>query len=83
MISDPRTTPNSRVGRILFALLVAYGAWYVQFRMFRTNGLALVAGALSLARFRSIDRLLSGDAVRMGRVPTDRAGLTPQRRGDT
>ena len=39
MISDPRTTPNSRLGRILFALIVACGAWYVQFRLFRTNGL--------------------------------------------
>jgi len=39
MISDPKTTPNSRLGRIVFAALVAYGAWYVQFRMFRTNGL--------------------------------------------
>ncbi len=39
MISDPRTTPNSRAGRILFALIVACGAWYVQFRLFRTNGL--------------------------------------------
>ena len=38
MISDPRTTPNSRVGRILFAGLVAFGAWYIQFRLFRTNG---------------------------------------------
>jgi Na+-translocating ferredoxin:NAD+ oxidoreductase RnfD subunit len=38
MISDPRTTPNSRAGRILFALLVACGAWYIQFRLFRTNG---------------------------------------------
>ncbi len=38
MISDPRTTPNSRAGRILFGLLVAVGAWYVQFRLFRTNG---------------------------------------------
>jgi Na+-transporting NADH:ubiquinone oxidoreductase subunit NqrB len=39
MISDPRTTPNTRIGRLLFSALVAYGAWYVQFRMFRTNGL--------------------------------------------
>ena len=59
MISDPRTTPNSRAGRILFALLVAYGAWYVQFRLFRTNGLLW-----SLALFSTvvplIDRLLPG-----------------------
>lgn len=39
MISDPKTTPDSRAGRILFAALVAAGGAYVQFRMFRTNGL--------------------------------------------
>ena len=38
MISDPKTTPDSRAGRILFAALVAATAWYVQFRLFRTNG---------------------------------------------
>lgn len=59
MISDPRTTPNSRMGRVLFAFLVAYGAWYVQFRMFRTNGvlwsLALVSMTVPL-----IDWMLPG-----------------------
>ena len=35
---------------MLFALLVALGAWYVQFRLFRTNGAALVAGLLLAAR---------------------------------
>jgi Na+-transporting NADH:ubiquinone oxidoreductase subunit NqrB len=39
MISDPKTTPDSRTARILFAALVAATAWYVQFRLFRTNGL--------------------------------------------
>ncbi len=39
MISDPKTTPDSRAGRIVFAALVAATAWYVQFRLFRTNGL--------------------------------------------
>lgn len=38
MISDPKTTPDSRAGRILFALLVAAGAAYVQFVLYRTNG---------------------------------------------
>ena len=38
MISDPRTTPDSRRGRILFGALVALGAGIVQFVMFRTNG---------------------------------------------
>ena len=39
MISDPRTTPDSRAGRIVFATLVALGAGAVQFLLFRTNGL--------------------------------------------
>jgi enediyne biosynthesis protein E5 len=39
MISDPKTTPDSRAGRILFALVVALGAAFVQFVLFRTNGL--------------------------------------------
>jgi Na+-translocating ferredoxin:NAD+ oxidoreductase RnfD subunit len=39
MISDPKTTPDTRAGRVLFAALVAFGGWYVQFRLFRTNGL--------------------------------------------
>jgi Na+-transporting NADH:ubiquinone oxidoreductase subunit NqrB len=38
MISDPKTTPDSRAGRIAFALLVALGACYVQFGLFRPNG---------------------------------------------
>jgi Na+-translocating ferredoxin:NAD+ oxidoreductase RnfD subunit len=39
MISDPKTTPDSRLGRILFGFLVAAGAAYVQFALYRTNGL--------------------------------------------
>ncbi|MDQ2979531.1 MAG: RnfABCDGE type electron transport complex subunit D, partial [Acidobacteriota bacterium] len=38
MISDPKTTPDSRIGRILFGSLVAAGAAYIQFRLFRPNG---------------------------------------------
>lgn len=38
MISDPRTTPDSRAGRIVFAVLVALGGWWWQFLMFGTNG---------------------------------------------
>jgi Na+-translocating ferredoxin:NAD+ oxidoreductase RnfD subunit len=57
MISDPRTTPNSRAGRILFAFLVAYGAWYIQFRLFRTNG-PLWSLALCSLTVPAIDWLL-------------------------
>src|SRR6185503_14230267 len=59
MISDPRTTPDSRRGRILFASLVALGAAWVQFRLFRTNGLlwSLFACAPLVP---VLDRLLPG-----------------------
>jgi enediyne biosynthesis protein E5 len=39
MISDPKTTPDSRIGRVLFAFLVASGAAWVHFWLYRTNGL--------------------------------------------
>ncbi len=38
MISDPKTTPDSRAGRILFAFLLAAGAAFVYFWLYRTNG---------------------------------------------
>lgn len=57
MISDPRTTPNSRAGRIVFAFIVASGAWYIQFRLFRTNG-PLWSLALCSLTVPLIDRLL-------------------------
>ncbi len=38
MITDPKTTPDSRTGRILFACLVALAALFVQFVLFRPNG---------------------------------------------
>ena len=73
MISDPKTTPDSRAGRVAFALLVAVGAAYVQFAMYRRNGLlwSLVVSAL---RVPVINRYLPGGgytwaAPREGRRP--------------
>ena len=57
MISDPKTTPDSRAARILFAALVAATAWYVQFRLFRTNGLLWSLAIWSMA-VPILDRLL-------------------------
>ena len=37
MISDPRTTPNARIARILFGLAVALLAGVIQFVTYRTN----------------------------------------------
>jgi enediyne biosynthesis protein E5 len=72
MISDPRTTPDSRPGRILFALLVACVAWYVQFRLFRTNGLLWSLAACSMT-VPLIDRLLPGRRYEWSRPGIGRA----------
>jgi Na+-transporting NADH:ubiquinone oxidoreductase subunit NqrB len=47
MISDPKTTPDSRVGRVLLGCIVAVGAYYVDLVLYRTNGIlwALAAAA--------------------------------------
>lgn len=57
MISDPKTTPDSRAGRILFAAVVAATAWYIQFRLFRTNGLLWSLALWSMA-VPILDRVL-------------------------
>ena len=59
MISDPRTTPDSRAGRILFAIAVAAGAYVIQYRLFQTNPLLWSLAVCSLA-VPLIDRLLPG-----------------------
>jgi Na+-transporting NADH:ubiquinone oxidoreductase subunit NqrB len=71
MISDPKTTPNSRAGRVLFALTVATGAWYIQFHLFRTNGLLWSLAMTSLA-VPIIDRLLPGDRYEWSRPSVGR-----------
>jgi enediyne biosynthesis protein E5 len=59
MISDPRTTPDSRAGRLLFAALVAVGTHVVQFTLFRPNALLWSLVVCSIA-VPLIDRLLPG-----------------------
>jgi len=59
MISDPRTTPDSRPGRLLFAIVVAAGAYVIQFHLFQTNPLLWSLAVCSLA-VPLIDRLLPG-----------------------
>jgi enediyne biosynthesis protein E5 len=68
MISDPRTTPDSRAGRILFTALVAFGAASVQFKLFRTNGLLWSLALFSLA-VPLIDYLLPGPRYRWQVAP--------------
>jgi Na+-transporting NADH:ubiquinone oxidoreductase subunit NqrB len=68
MISDPRTTPNSRAGRILFAALVAAGALVIRFEFYHTNALiwSLVGCALLVPL---IDRFLPGGRYEWGGFP--------------
>src|SRR4029453_17618250 len=76
MISDPRTTPNSRAGRILFALLVSYGAWYIQFRLFRTNGLLWSLAFFSMT-VPPISFFLPGKRYEWSRARAVRAAVMP------
>jgi hypothetical protein len=66
MISDPKTTPDSRPGRILFAVLVAAGAGWAQFALFRPTGLLLSLACLA-PLVPLIDRLLPGETYRWPR----------------
>lgn len=59
MISDPKTTPDSRIGRIAFAAIVAAGAAHIQFTLYRTNGLLWSLAASSLV-VPLIDALIQG-----------------------
>lgn len=57
MISDPRTTPDHRVGRVIFAVLVAGIGWWIQTKLFRPEGLLFALAGVSLLT-PLIDRLL-------------------------
>ncbi len=59
MISDPKTTPDTRPGRILYAMLVASMAVFIQFGLYRPNALIWsLAGCATLVPV--IDRWLPG-----------------------
>jgi Na+-transporting NADH:ubiquinone oxidoreductase subunit NqrB len=68
MISDPRTTPDSRAGRVLFGALVAAGAGFVQFGFFRTNGPLWSLAAFTLA-VPLLDRWLPGPRHQWNPLP--------------
>ena len=76
MISDPKTTPRSRIGRVLFAALVACGAAAVQFLMYRTNGLLWSLVAFS-PLVPWIDRWLPGPRYEWSR-PVARGRKAPE-----
>ena len=59
MISDPKTTPNARVARFVFGALVAAGAAFVAFVLFRPSGPVWALVALS-PLVPLLDRLFPG-----------------------
>ena len=68
MISDPKTTPRTRAGRVAFAAVVAVFAFVVQFVLYRQDGLlyalAVCAPLATLAahlRFRAPSSTTPGD----------------------
>jgi enediyne biosynthesis protein E5 len=68
MISDPKTTPDSRAGRILFAAIVALGAGYIQFKLFHTNAILWSLAASSLL-VPLIDAVLPAERYVWNRSP--------------
>jgi hypothetical protein len=59
MISDPKTTPDSPLGRVLFAAIVATTAFIIQFVYYTPNG-PILALILSAPLVPVIDGLLQG-----------------------
>lgn len=76
MISDPKTTPDTRAGRIVFAAIVALGAAYVQFKLFRTNGFVWALACAS-PLVPLIDRLLPGRIYDWASNPVSDAASRP------
>lgn len=59
MISDPKTTPDARLGRVLYAILVASVGFTIQFAFYNAAGIIL-ALILTAPIVPLIDRLIPG-----------------------
>jgi enediyne biosynthesis protein E5 len=75
MISDRKTTPDSRTGRIIYALIVALAACYVQFVLFRPNG-PLWGLIACTPLVPLLDRLLPGSRYDWSRPTTGHGSTT-------
>ncbi|MDH3585814.1 MAG: RnfABCDGE type electron transport complex subunit D [Gammaproteobacteria bacterium] len=79
MISDPKTTPDSAVGRVVYSMLVASLAFAIQFVLYRPHGpiLALIATAPLVP---VIDYLFQGTIYRWSRYVSDSPASRPAHR---
>ena len=75
MISDPKTTPDSQIGRIFYALIVSLVALFVQFGLFMPNG--PLWGLIACAPLVPvIDRIFPGIGYDWTRPTTGRPPLS-------
>ena len=66
MISDPKTTPNTRIGRVLYAMLVASIAYTIQFIFYEPHG-PIIALIIASPVVPLIDLIFNGKAYRWER----------------
>ena len=76
MISDPKTTPDSRAGRLLFAALVAAGALYGRFVRYEPSALIYALTLCSLT-VPLLDRWLPGPRYEWRRNPEPLSSQQP------
>jgi len=80
MISDPRTTPDSRAGRLIFCSLTAAAAFWIQFGWYRPNAL-LWALAFCAPTVPLLDRVFPGGRFAWTRaypiLPLTKEFITP------
>jgi len=69
MISDPKTTPDTRTGRILYSLLVAFVAFAIQFILYEPHA-AIFALVTTAPLVPLIDYLFQGRNYRWTRLAT-------------
>jgi len=74
MISDPKTTPNARSARVLYAVIVAATAYYFRFRLFDPNAL-IYALVLCSPLVPLLDLLFRGSLYEWNQLTP--AGLRP------
>jgi Na+-translocating ferredoxin:NAD+ oxidoreductase RnfD subunit len=73
MISDPKTTPNSALGRALFGALVATIAYAIQFIFYEPNG-PIIALIISAPVVPLIDSVRRGRIYRWTQPAAEAAG---------
>lgn len=67
MISDPKTTPDTAAGRIVYAMLVAATAFAIQYLLYQPHG-PILALVITAPLVPVIDALLRGTTYRWTRI---------------